>query len=334
MGQHMTTKFSTSQAGYDLIKHFEGCKLTAYKPTPASNWTIGWGQEGRMPDGRPVVGGLTITQQEADDALQYFVRNVVDPMVRKHFVLRAQHEHDACASWVYNVRHDRLERGEYSLPQLVNRAERDEDSLITLWLRYIHTPGAQNGLWKRRLAEVLLFFGLPWNAPAVMGFINTARYFDASGNARPSPAPDFLISVAEEAAEKIKPIPSEPDPPKKAKAPVAVKEEPLPGPIDPTLPPKPIEKSHTAKVINRQSRGKETASIGGLGLILVTLAQQIEIVGRSLDGIGMDTMLKVAVFAFIGLAGFGGWMWWSGRNEAWLARHHPDGTPKVQDPKY
>jgi len=319
MGQHMTTKFSTSQAGYDLIKHFEGCKLTAYKPTPASNYTIGWGQEGRMPDGRPVVGGLTITQQEADDALQYFVRNVVDPMVRKHFVIRAQHEHDACASWVYNVRHDRLERGEYSLPQLVSRAERDEQSLTTLWLRYIHTPGAQNGLWKRRLAEVLLFFGLPWNAPAVMGFINTARYLDASGNARPTPAPDFLISVAEQAAEKIKPIPSEPDPPKKAKAVKAVVTEPLPE-IDPTLPPKPMEASKTHKGLSKQDSGKEAVITGGALTGIAALLPYIEPITLYLSKYSATTIFSMLLIVGVSTAGLGAYRWWVGRMIAYEGR--------------
>jgi len=225
----MSKHFTTSQAGYDLIQRFEGCekrlpdnRLQAYK-IGADPWTIGWGQTGKMPDGRPVVQGLIITQQEADDALQYFVRAVVEPLVRKHFVCQTQFEFDACVSWVYNVNHTKLERGEYSLPKLVNSKVRDTEALVNLWMRYIHTPGFENGLTKRRLAEMLMFLGLPWNAPSVWGFISSARYKTKDGTVDPTD-PFFILDIARAA----KPIASLPDPPKPAKPVVPVKVEPLP----------------------------------------------------------------------------------------------------------
>lgn len=330
MGQPMATIYSTSEAGYELIKRFEGCekrlpdnRLQAYK-VGADPWTIGWGQTGKMPDGRKVEEGLIITQEEADTALQYFVRAVVDPLVRKHFVCRSQAEHDACASWVYNVRHDRLERGDYSLPSLVNLKARDMEAIVNRWLQYVATPGFENGLYRRRIAEVLMFMGLPWNVPAVWGYISTAVY--TKGGVKQPTDPWFIIEIAESA----KPIPSEPDPPKAPEPVKPVEVKPLPevSPVDPELPPKKIEESKTGKAVNRASRGRETIGIGGLGVIFVTIAQQIEAVGKSLDAIGMETMLKVGLFAFIGLAGLGVWMWWSGRNEAYMRRQ------QVQDPKY
>ena len=52
-------------AGLALIKQFEGCRLTAYKPVPTETyWTIGWGHYG--PDVRE---GQTITQAQADAML-------------------------------------------------------------------------------------------------------------------------------------------------------------------------------------------------------------------------------------------------------------------------
>lgn len=48
---------------YILIKHFEGCRLTAYL-CPANVWTIGWGATGI--DIRP---GLVWTQEQADTRL-------------------------------------------------------------------------------------------------------------------------------------------------------------------------------------------------------------------------------------------------------------------------
>lgn len=54
-----------SQAGINLIKSFEGCRLQAYKPVPTESfYTIGWGHYG--PD---VKAGMTITQAKADSML-------------------------------------------------------------------------------------------------------------------------------------------------------------------------------------------------------------------------------------------------------------------------
>ena len=224
----MANTFTTSEAGFDLIRKFEGCekrlpdgRITAYK-IGNDPVTCGWGQTGQMPDGRPVVMGLTITQQEADDALQYFVRSVVEPLARKHFICQTQHEFDAVVSFCYNVRHDKLEAGQYSLPQLVNLKARDTEALVNLWLRYVATPGFENGLYKRRLAEVLMFLGLPWNAPAVWGFISSASY-KKNGKVNPTD-PWFILSVAEQA----KPIATQPDPPKAPKPVVPVETKPLP----------------------------------------------------------------------------------------------------------
>jgi len=166
----------------------------------------------------------------------------------------------------------------------------------------------------------------------VLGYIRTARYFDAQGAANPNPTPDFLIGIAEGAA-----MPSpDPDPPKAPARVEPVESIPMeePSPIDPTLPPKPIEKSRTGKAINRKSRGQETMGITTIGAIITAIAMQVEVVGKTIESLETETLLKVGGIGLLCLFGFGAWMWWSGRNEAWLARHHPDGTPRIQDPKY
>ena len=61
----MASKKTLGDAGLELIKSFEGCRLKAYKPVPTEKyWTIGWGHYG--PD---VTEGMTITQKQADDLL-------------------------------------------------------------------------------------------------------------------------------------------------------------------------------------------------------------------------------------------------------------------------
>ena len=56
-----------SQNCIDLIKKWEGCKLTAYK-CPAGVWTIGIGTT-CYPDGRRVREGDKITDQQAEGFL-------------------------------------------------------------------------------------------------------------------------------------------------------------------------------------------------------------------------------------------------------------------------
>ena len=312
----------------ELIKRFEGCekrlpdnRLTAYKK-PGDPWTIGWGQTGRMPDGRPVVEGLVITQQEADIALEWFVKNVSDPLTRKHFNAQSQAEFDALSSWVYNLNHSKLERGEYSLPSLVNARARDIDAVIAKWVQY-KNPNTifEQGLYRRRLAELCMFFGWPWHF--ALGAVLKRR----EGVIVDMTDPHYILSLAEAA----KPIASLPDPPKPPAPVIEVKAEPLPEPkppVDPALPPKKIEESRTGKAVNRASRGRETVAISTIGTVLAGLATQIEIIGRSLENIGTDTMIRVALFGFICLAGMGAYWWWSGRNEAYHRRL------ETQDPKY
>lgn len=61
----MATKKELGAAGLELIKSFEGCRLTAYKPVPTEkHWTIGWGHYGA-----DVTEGMTITQAQADALL-------------------------------------------------------------------------------------------------------------------------------------------------------------------------------------------------------------------------------------------------------------------------
>ena len=89
-------------AGLALIKQFEGCRLTAYKPVPNEKyWTIGWGHYG--PDVQP---GQTITQVEADRLLVLDCQgaaNAVDNA--KYCPLTAQlndNQRDALISFTFN----------------------------------------------------------------------------------------------------------------------------------------------------------------------------------------------------------------------------------------
>lgn len=343
--------FRTSEAQILRTAKREGFRAKAYRLKSSDklgnikwgNWTVGYGQENELFPGTPgairVTEGLTISRELAWDALCFFVYNVADPLVTEYCNPQTQDEHDACSSWVYNIRHSILKKEQYTLPKLIERADRSPKAMQEIadcWVNYCLTPGAESGLYRRRLEELVIFHGLPLTL-GVLGHINSARvrrldkgepadgatYQHPKGQFAATVSPQYVLDMAEAA----KPIPAEPDPPQAPEPVKPVEEAPIP-PIDASQPPKKIEESRTGKALNRKSRGGETVGIGGLGIIFVTIAQQIETVGRSLESIGMETMLKVGLFAFIGLLGFGAWMWWDGRNTVHHARQVP------QDPKY
>jgi len=80
----------------DLVKHFEGCKLSAYK-CPAGVWTIGYGHTAG------VKQGDTCTQMQAD----LWLKNELSAQERtiNEFVTVkiTQNQRDALASFIYNV---------------------------------------------------------------------------------------------------------------------------------------------------------------------------------------------------------------------------------------
>ena len=309
----MAQWFETSPAGMDLIRRFEGCekrlpdgRLTAYKK-PGDPWTIGWGQTGAMPDGRPVVEGLTITQQEADEALVWFVKSVSDPLTRKHFNAQSQDEFDALSSWVYNINHAKLERGQYSLPALVNLRARDLDAVVNKWIQY-KNPNTifEQGLYRRRLAELCVFMGLPWH------FALSAVLKRREGVIVDMTDPAYILEMAEAA----KPIASLPDPPKapapvvpveakplpevkappvsesvgtKAPSPQTVKPEDVPYRIDPNAGLKPLEESDRAKGYFWQQLAVLFLRLTGLGTFGTTAAGVANVVQS-------DAALSGAIF--------------------------------------
>jgi lysozyme len=312
----MAQYWTTSPAGYELIERFEGLHkvrpdgmIEAYK-IAHDPVTIGIGQTGRMPDGRPVVMGLVITEKEAREALQYFVRNVTEPLVRKHFVARTQSEFDALVSWTYNISAAKLEAGKYSLPGLVNVRDRDIDALIDKLLQYVNPNTIfEQGLYRRRLAEACLFLGLPWH------FALSAVLRRANGVIVERTDPDYILSLAEAA----KPIASLPDPPKAPKPVIEVKAEPLPE-IDPVLPPKPMEESKTHKGLSKAESGKETAIVGGVLTGIGAMLPNIQAITAYLNQFDGATILTTLSVIGVGVIAVGGWRWWRGRIIAYEGR--------------
>ena len=82
--------------GLELIKSFEGCRLSAYK-CPAGVWTIGYGHT------QGVYEGMTISQAQADKFLFEDVKYYADAVDRYNSRFNfTQEEFDALTSFTYN----------------------------------------------------------------------------------------------------------------------------------------------------------------------------------------------------------------------------------------
>ena len=134
----------TSQNGINLIKQFEGCRLTAYKPVAAEkNWTIGYGHYG--PD---VAPAQKITQAQADAYLAQDLERF-EKAVNSTGLALNQNQFDALVSFTYNC-------GAGNLKKLI--ANRTLPQIADALLSYNKGSGkVLAGLTRRRQAERTLF---------------------------------------------------------------------------------------------------------------------------------------------------------------------------------
>jgi GH24 family phage-related lysozyme (muramidase) len=91
----------TSKRGIDLIKQFEGCRLTAYQDS-VGVWTIGYGLTSAAGLIK-VTRGLKITQNQAEE---YLVRSLEKYETAVMSLLKrppTQNQFDAMVSFCYNV---------------------------------------------------------------------------------------------------------------------------------------------------------------------------------------------------------------------------------------
>jgi len=142
-----------NQAGRDLIKHFEGCKLKAYQCS-AGHWTVGWGLT-FYPDGTKVKEGDVITQQQAED---YF-NAIVDDFAKKVDALIKSNVTDnnfsALVSFAYNVGMGNFQKS--TLLRKVNANPKDK-TILAEFKKWTRANGeVLKGLVRRRDAEAKLY---------------------------------------------------------------------------------------------------------------------------------------------------------------------------------
>jgi len=137
----------TSQRGLDLIKSFEGLRLTAYDDGVGVQ-TIGYGHT------RGVKPGMTITEEQAVQFLRedlYSAERDIDRLVTVHL---CQHQFDALASLVFNIGGTAFR--DSTLLRKLNAG--DYAGAAAQFDRWVHGGGKiLPGLVRRRAAERALF---------------------------------------------------------------------------------------------------------------------------------------------------------------------------------
>ena len=137
-----------NQAGLDLIKSFEGCKLQSYQDV-VGVWTCGWGSTG--PD---ISGPMTWTQAQADARLAHDLQkfeNGVNSCVK---VELTDNQFAALVCFAYNCGLGNLQSS--TLLKCVNAS--DTAGAAAQFLRWNKAGGnVVPGLTRRRQAESDLF---------------------------------------------------------------------------------------------------------------------------------------------------------------------------------
>ena len=133
--------------GLELIKAFEGCKLTAYLDSVGVA-TIGYGHT------KGVKMGDTCTQAQADAWLSEDLKDAEECVKAAVTVPMTQHEFDALVSFTFNLGCGNLRKS--TLLRLLNNSDHDGAALE---FRRWDKAGGQvlAGLTRRRDAESRLF---------------------------------------------------------------------------------------------------------------------------------------------------------------------------------
>ena len=135
----------TSQRGINLIKQYEGIRLTAYK-CPAGVYTIGYGHT------RGVKRGMKITEEEASAFLTADLLNSEKAVERYDSIYHwNQNEYDALVSFTFNC-------GAANLRALLRNGRRNRSQIAETLPLYRKAGGkVLKGLERRRAAEKALF---------------------------------------------------------------------------------------------------------------------------------------------------------------------------------
>lgn len=137
---------NTNKEGLELIKEFEGCRLTAYK-CPAGVWTIGYGHTSG------VVSGMTCSASKAEQWLkQDLIKCETEVTAWNYRYAWTSNEFSALVSFCFNC-------GSGSFRNLIKNGNRNKKQIADAILLYNKDINGRQlaGLVRRRKAEQALF---------------------------------------------------------------------------------------------------------------------------------------------------------------------------------
>ena len=147
---------STSSLGLNLIKKYEGLRLSAYL-CPASVVTIGYGST-KYPNGKKVILGEKLSGEKEATQLLLSTLDPYEAAVNKHLPNINQCQFDALVSFCYNVGTGAFIKSTLLKKAKVNNAD---PSILDEFLRWNKAAGkVMNGLTNRRREEANLYFSL------------------------------------------------------------------------------------------------------------------------------------------------------------------------------
>jgi GH24 family phage-related lysozyme (muramidase) len=161
-GLSPASSYQPSEDAVNLIKQFEGLRLTSYQDS-TGKWTIGYGTT--MINGSPVQPGMTISEPQAGQYLLAHISTDVSPTISsKTKAPITQSMYDSLCCFTYN-----LGSGTFSNSSLLKEVNASKYlDAASLFADYVKAGGTvQTGLVRRRSAERELF--LKDGVPSISG---------------------------------------------------------------------------------------------------------------------------------------------------------------------
>lgn len=143
-----------NNTGIQLIKSFEGCLLNAYLDSVQVP-TIGYGAT-FYEDGTKVKLGDKITQERANELLEWHITHFAKPLQKLIKVELNDNQFSALVSFAFNLGIGALSKS--TLLKKVN-ANPNDKTIENEFMRWVSAGGKKlNGLVRRRTAESKLYF--------------------------------------------------------------------------------------------------------------------------------------------------------------------------------
>lgn len=145
---------TTSSAGVNFIKQFEGLRLNAYKDS-GGTWTIGYGHTGG------VYSGMSISEAQAVQYLQNDLKsaeNAVNSLMKKVNRYLTQEQFDALVSFTFNVGSGWTTDSSYNIYKYMTSGVHTEQQVKETFGSWCHSGGVTvAGLVTRRAKEAALY---------------------------------------------------------------------------------------------------------------------------------------------------------------------------------